>query len=88
MTKVSKNLSLDADAVARGEQYSARHGTNLSRLVSDFLSRLPVDDAGRDLSPVVRRLLGVAAAALEPSASVDDQADYRAHLWAKYGGAT
>ncbi len=81
MRKVSKNLSLDVTAVERGERYSERHGTSLSQLVSDFLSRLPVDEPARDLSPTVRLLLGVAAGPRQ-----SDRKDYRDHLWAKYGG--
>ncbi|MGI8548910.1 MAG: DUF6364 family protein [Gemmatimonadaceae bacterium] len=78
---MSKNLSLDEAAVARGERYSELHNTNLSRLVSDFLSRLPTDEPARELSPIVQRLLGVAG----PLATADHE-DYRDHLWAKYGG--
>lgn len=45
------------DAVKRGERYGRLHGTNLSRLVSDFLRALPVDAPDdQALSPVVRRL--------------------------------
>ena len=40
--KRPKNLLLDPDAVARGERYSRLHGTNLSRLVGDFLHALPL----------------------------------------------
>lgn len=80
MAKVSKNLSLDETAVGRGERYSELHNTSLSRLVSDFLSHLPMDETAHDLSPIVRRLLGVAG----PLATAD-QDDYRDHLWAKYG---
>lgn len=81
MAKVSKNLFLDAVAVERGERYSAQHGTTLSRLVSDFLARLPEDTAAPDLSPTVRRLLGIAAGEGGP----DARDDYRNALWAKYG---
>ena len=62
MTKVAKNLSLEPDAIKRGERYGRLHGTNLSRLVSNFLRALPVDPPDdQTLSPVVRRLRGVAA---------------------------
>lgn len=80
MSKVAKNLSLEPDAVKRGERYGRLHGTNLSRLVSDFLRALPLgppDD--QTLSPVVRRLRGVAAGAKS------DRAEYREHLLGKYG---
>jgi hypothetical protein len=87
MAKVRKHLSLDVDAVERGERYSAIHGTSLSRLVSDFLSRLPMGDTEEttDLAPVVRRLVGIAAANACTGRQVDEQ-DYHDYLWAKYGG--
>jgi len=79
MAKQSKNLSLDPEAVTRGERYSAMHETNVSQLVNRFLSSLPIDDeAESTLSPAVRRLLGIASGenAVE---------HYRQHLVEKYG---
>lgn len=76
------NLTLDPDAVARGERYGARHGRKLSQLVNGFLAALPApdDDAElADLSPAVRRLYGVAAGGRT------DRDTYRAHLAEKYG---
>lgn len=80
MARRSKNLSLDPEAVRRGERYSELHGTNISRLVSNFLSSLPIDaeDGRESLSPAVRRLLGVASG----EGGVDD---YHRHLEEKYG---
>ena len=77
--KQPKNLSLDPDAIERADRYAAKHQTNLSRLVSDFLRSLPLTGPGRDLAPAVRRLYGVAAGR---KASRDT---YRAHLLEKYG---
>jgi hypothetical protein len=79
--KKPKNLSLDPDVVARGERYSQAHGTNLSRLVGDFLRALPVDDGLAPLprSPAVRRLRGIAAGGRA------DREAYRAHLLRKHG---
>ena len=83
--KQRTNLTLDADAVAGGEAYSKRHGTNISQLVNRFLHGLRVvasDDApdriADGLSPTVRRLYGAAAG------GASDVADYRAHLLKKY----
>jgi hypothetical protein len=57
-----KNLFLDPAAVARGERYSRLHGTNLSRLVDDFLvTRNPRDFAG---APVELRSAGEITAML------------------------
>jgi hypothetical protein len=75
-----KNLSLEPDAVARGERYGKLHGKNLSQLVNDFLRALPLG-ASRDaaFSPVVRRLRGVAAGVKA------DRETHRKHLVRKYG---
>lgn len=80
--KKATNLTLDPDAVARGERYGARHGRKLSQLVNGFLAALPAEESDQslaDLSPAVRRLYGAAA-----GGSTDRDA-YRAHLSAKYG---
>lgn len=78
MPRVTKNLSLDPHAVERGERYSEIHSTSLSQLVSDFLSRLPLDEDEPELTPTVRRLLGVAS-------GKTDIADYHEYLVEKYG---
>lgn len=76
-----KNLSLEPDAIRRGELYGRLHGTNLSRLVNDFLRALPLEaPSAQELSPLVRRLRGVAAGGRA------NRKDYREHLHRKYGG--
>lgn len=78
--KVSKNLLLDAAVVERAERYSRKHGTNLSRLVTDFLARLHVNDESRLVfGPIVTRLRGVAGD------GQTDREDYRQHLLDRYG---
>lgn len=77
MSRVTKNLSLDPAAVERGERYSERHSTSLSKVVSDLLLRLPLDEGEPELSPTVRRLRGIA------KGDVDEE-DYREHLLDKY----
>jgi len=80
MAKQSKNLSLDPEAIRRGEIYARMHRTNVSQLVNGFLSALPLgDEAAEDtFSPVVRRLYGIAPG----SAGIPE---YRRHLEQKYG---
>lgn len=81
MSRIPKNLSLEPEVIERGERYSKINGTNLSRLVSDFLRSLPLEPvAAHELSPVVRRLLGVA------KGGKSDREAYREHLHKKYGG--
>ncbi|HET7585109.1 MAG TPA: DUF6364 family protein [Gemmatimonadaceae bacterium] len=83
-TKRPKNLSLDPEAIARGERYSKLHGTNLSRLVSDFLRSLPLGGAPRPRSPAVRRLRGIAVS--RAGKRTVGRVDYREHLYRKYTG--
>ena len=78
--KRPKNLSLDAEAVERGEEYGRRHGIALSRLVGEFLRALPLDAPDRELAPAVQRLYGVAASGRTT------RDDHREHLYRKYGG--
>lgn len=87
MSKVAKNLFLDPAVIARGTAYGAQHGTTLSRLVSDFLLRLPLDEPVLPLSPAVQRLIG---AALPRETQAGDLSgvgpqDYHDYLAAKYG---
>jgi hypothetical protein len=87
MAKVTKNLSLDEAAVQRGERYSALHDTSLSRLVSDFLIQLPVDEPARPLPPVVRRLIGIGISEALPDDEGGEPHVYRNYLDSKYGNS-
>ena len=61
MPKQRKNLSLDPEAIKRGEQCSKLHNTSVSQLVNHFLSALPVGDENESkFSPTVWRLIGIA----------------------------
>jgi hypothetical protein len=77
MARTVKNLSLDPEAVQRGENYSKRHSTSVSRLVSDFLSALPAEGERVELAPAVKRLLGLARGG--------NEAAYKKYLEKKYG---
>lgn len=81
MSKRSLNLSIEEDTIERARAYSERHGTSLSRLVGEFLERLvrSVSDREEDeLSPTVRRLIGIGA-------GETGEEDYRRHLLDRYG---
>lgn len=81
MAKRSFNIYVDEASIARAERYSERHGTSVSKLVDDFLARLPLeeaDDGPSPLTPTVRRLLGAARGSV-------DVEDYREHLRKKHG---
>ena len=80
MPKKRLNITVDAAVVGRARRYTRRHKTSISGLVSEFLAQLP-DGSGTesdDLSPTVRRLLGIAVGG-------PDREDYRRHLVEKYG---
>lgn len=80
MPKERINLSVERAAIERGKRYSQMHSTSISKLVSDFLSSLPVDEEseGQTLSPTVKRLLGVATGG-------PGREDYHRYLLEKYG---
>lgn len=83
--KQPKNLSLEPSVVERGERYARLHGSNLSKLVNDYLAALPLDVAGEPQSPAVRRLYGAASGGA--GGGVLDREEYREHLARKYGVA-
>jgi hypothetical protein len=87
MAKVTKNLSLDEAAVQRGERYSALHDTSLSRLVSDFLIQLPVDEPRQPLPPTVSRLIGIGISGALADGEGREPHVYRDHLDSKYGNS-
>lgn len=77
--RVRKRLTLDAAAVSRGELHAERHSTSLSRVVNDLLMLLPSGEEESQLTPTVRRLLGIARGDA-------DREDHRAYLVDRYGG--
>lgn len=79
MSKQRLNITVDPAVIERARRYTQRHNTSISRLVTEFLSQLPVEhDSEETLTPTVRRLLGVAKGG-------GDREDYRRHLVEKYG---
>jgi hypothetical protein len=80
MPKTRLTLSLDATAIERARRYAEAHGSSVAELVSTFLSQLPLDTDDRmaDLTPTVRRLLGVAK-------GDSGREEHRDHLLEKYG---
>jgi hypothetical protein len=75
LTKLT--LTVDEDVVRKAREYTQRHQTSISRLVTAFLNGLGEPEP-EEYPPVIRRLMG----ALPRTA---DEADYRRHLEEKYG---
>ena len=44
MAKMSVKVTVDQATADRARRYSVRHGISISKLVGDFLSRLPMED--------------------------------------------
>lgn len=82
--KQPKNLSLEPAALEPRERYARLHGTNLSRLVSDYLAALPLGAPVEVRSPAARRLYG---AAPDARGETPSREDYREYLAKKYGVA-
>ena len=80
MAKKRLNITLDPDVVERARRYTRDHNTSISKLVGEFLARLPVEDQPTppDLGPTVKRLVGIARGG-------PDREEYRRHLLEKYG---
>lgn len=76
MSATKLTLLVEEEIVEHAKRYSEQHGTSLSRLVSQALSRLPAD--GPALSPAVSRLIGL----LPADVSMEEHRD---HLSKKHG---
>ena len=69
-------LTVDESVIEKAREYSARYNTSISRLVTQFLSKLPIEQ--KKFTPTVRRLIGI----LPRDVSVTD---YYEHLEDKHG---
>lgn len=68
------------ELLSNAKRYAERHNTTLTRLISNYLRQIPVEEPDLSDAPLVRELTGVVA----PDLTV---ADYREHLEKKYGTA-
>ena len=78
MEKTKLTVRVPRDLLDGAKRYANEHDTTLTRLVSEFLHQLSIQDDSLADAPVVRRLSG----ALSPDASIDD---YHKYLEKKYG---
>jgi hypothetical protein len=79
MERTKLTIRVDRDLLEGAKRYANEHSTTLTRLVSEYLRQLNVQDDPLADAPIVRRLSGT----LSQEASVDD---YREYLEEKYGG--
>jgi hypothetical protein len=77
MPPTKLTLLIDEKIIARAKVYSRRHQVSLSKMVAQFLTRLPAND-NEEITPKVRRLSGVLPRGVSRAA-------YRRHLREKYG---
>jgi hypothetical protein len=83
MAKTAKNLYLDPKVIERAEEYVRRRGTNLSRLVSEYLETLTRTLGRGEHGPLVQRLRGAGVPRAKRKKSGVEE--YRSHLEKKYG---
>jgi hypothetical protein len=81
MERTKLTIRVDRNLLEGAKRYASQHDTTLTRLVSEYLRRLSVEDDLLADAPVVQRLSGT----LSQEASVKD---YREYLEEKYGGQT
>lgn len=76
MTKLT--IRIPTDVLERAKSFAEVNHTSVSRLVSHYLSRLPIEDDFLKDAPIVRSLIG----ALSPETTVED---YWRYIDEKYG---
>ena len=81
MNKTKMTVRVPRDLLENAKRYAHQHDTTLTRLVSNYLYRLSLQDDPLVGAPTVQRLSGT----LSPTIS---EADYQAYLEGKYGDST
>jgi hypothetical protein len=78
MEDTKLTIRVPHEVLVRAKQYALEHKTTLTRLVSEYLRQLPIDNDPLAKAPIVQRLSGL----LSSNVSVND---YRQYLEKKYG---
>lgn len=81
MERAKLTVRLPRDLLEEAKRYAQEHNTTLTRLVSEYLRRLSVQDDPLVDAPIVRRLSGT----LSQEASIED---YYKYLEEKHGCQT
>ena len=79
MDRTKMTVRVPRDLLEGAKRYASEHGTTLTRLVSEFLHQLSIQNDPLADAPVVRRLSGI----LSPDATIED---YRKYLEEKHDG--
>jgi len=78
MERTKLTIRVPRDVLERAKDYAREHQTSLTRLVSEYLRQLPVENDLLVDAPIVRRLSGL----LSGDQSMED---YQRYLEKKYG---
>ncbi len=76
MTKLT--IRIPVDVLERAKSYAETNQTSVTRLVSQYLSQLPLEDDFLKDAPIVRSLIGT----LSPETTIED---YWRYIDEKYG---
>lgn len=81
METTKLTIRIPVNVLERAKTYAENNQTSVTRLVSNYLSQLPVEEDFLKDTPIVRRLLGT----LPSGVSIED---YHAYVEEKYGDAS
>ena len=78
MESTKLTIRIPRKVLERAKEYAREHQTSLTRLVSEYLQQLPVENDPLVDAPIVQRLSGL----VSPDVSIED---YQQYLEEKYG---
>ena len=78
METTKLTIRVPTDVLERAKEYAETNQTSVTRLVSQYLSQLPVEDYYLQDAPIVQSLIGI----LAPETTVED---YWRYIEEKYG---
>jgi hypothetical protein len=78
MENTKLTIRVPRKVLERAKEYAREHQTSLTRLVSEYLQQLPVENDPLVDAPTVQRLSGL----VSPDVSIED---YQQYLEEKYG---
>ena len=79
MNTTKLTVRVPQDLLDDAKDYARTHDTTLTRLISEYLRRLSLDNGPLNEAPIIQRLAG----SLPSTVTVDD---YHSYLESKHGG--